>query len=101
MYVYITASKTRVIYVGVTNNLLNRIYQHKEGITPGFTQKYKCNRLVYYECHDSPDKAISREKQIKGMSRTKKIYLIEKTNPLWFDLTEWEEWEEWLRLDND
>ncbi len=96
MYVYITASKTRVIYVGVTNNLLNRIYQHKEGLTKGFTQKYNCDRLVYYECHDSPDEAIDREKQLKGMSRRKKVYLIEKVNPLWFDLTEWEEW---LRLD--
>jgi len=75
-----------VLYVGVTNNLKRRAYEHKEKLIDGFTKKYNVNTLVYYEATDNVNSAIQREKQIKGGSRNKKIQLIESMNPLWEDL---------------
>lgn len=85
--VYIVASLSKVLYVGVTSNLEKRIYQHKEGVMQGFTKKYKIYRLVYYEIHEDINVAISREKQLKGWRREKKIKLIQKNNPSWKDLS--------------
>jgi len=85
--VYIVTNKRNgTLYVGVTSNLIQRVYQHKEGIIPGFTQKYGCKMLVYYEIHSNMECAITREKQIKGGSRKKKLRLIEDMNPNWHDL---------------
>jgi putative endonuclease len=74
------------LYTGVTSNLAERIFQHREGLTPGFTSRYGCNRLVFYERYERMDEAIAREKQIKGGSRARKIALIEAMNPDWKDL---------------
>jgi putative endonuclease len=86
-FVYIMASYRRVLYIGVTNNLERRVYEHKHGLLPGFTSKYRVNRLVYFE--ETPDvrAALEREKQIKGWLRSKKIALIEAANPDWRDLS--------------
>ena len=84
---YITASDSGVIYVGVTNHLANRVMRHKEKLVPGFTQKYNVTKLVWYEHHNSIRAAISREKEIKGWRRSKKVRLIEKMNPTWKDLS--------------
>lgn len=75
-----------VIYVGVTNDLVRRMYEHKRKLVNGFTAKYHINKLVYYEDFEDIKEAIKREKQIKGGSRMKKIELIEKENPLYEDL---------------
>ncbi len=85
-YVYIMASKSRVIYVGVTGNLNQRVLQHKGGEIDGFTKKYKCNRLVYYEVFKYVNNAIARETEIKKWRREKKVALIEAPNPTWEDL---------------
>jgi putative endonuclease len=71
----------------VTNDLQRRHYEHKQKLAPGFTSKYKIQRLVYYEVYDNVRDAIAREKQIKGWLRVKKIALIETTNPTWRDLS--------------
>ena len=81
-----TNKRNGTLYTGVTNNLVRRIHEHKSGIIEGFARKYGCNKLVYYEIHESMDSAISREKQIKAGSRKKKIALIENMNPNWNDL---------------
>ena len=85
-YIYILASNSRVLYTGVTNNIEERVHQHKSKSTPGFTRKYNINHLVYYESFDYIEDAIFREKQIKGWIRKKKIQLIESLNPSWSDL---------------
>jgi putative endonuclease len=86
-YVYImTNPKNNVLYTGITNNLKKRVCEHKEKIIDGFTKKYNINKIVYYEIVKDSYNAISREKQIKGGSRAKKIALIEKMNPSWNDL---------------
>ena len=86
-YVYITANKNNtVIYIGVTNNIERRIYEHKSGEIKGFTQKYNVHKLVYVEMYSNIDDAIKREKQLKGWSRSKKNILIETTNPDWNEL---------------
>lgn len=89
-YIYLNTNKwNSVLYTGVTNNLLNRNYQHKDQNNKiNFTAKYKVNKLVYYEVFNNINDAISREKQIKGGSRRKKIDLIKKFNPKWRDLSE-------------
>lgn len=87
-YVYILASKSKVLYVGVTNNISARMTQHKQKTVPGFTQKYNVDRLVYVEIFQDIRDAIAREKQIKGWLRVKKVELIESLNPGWNDLTE-------------
>ena len=86
-WIYITASRRRVLYTGVTNNLVRRIYEHREHLVPGFSSRYNVDRLVYFESAEEPLTAIAREKQIKGLSRSKKIALIERENPLWQDLS--------------
>ena len=86
-YVYILASrKNGTLYIGVTNNLLKRVYKHKNNLIEGFTQKYGVHNLVYYEVHDNIGKAITREKQMKKWKRQWKIELIETDNPPWKDL---------------
>jgi putative endonuclease len=88
--VYLLASHSRTLYVGVTGNLARRVGQHKQRLVPGFTAKYNVDRLVYYEVHHHPDEAIRREKQIKRWRREKKVALIRKENPYWEDLAaEW------------
>jgi predicted GIY-YIG superfamily endonuclease len=85
--VYIMANKRNgTIYTGVTSDLIKRVYEHKYAGIDGFTQKYSCKNLVYYELIDNMTSAISREKQLKGGSRKRKLALIEKMNPLWEDL---------------
>ena len=85
--VYIMANHKRgTIYVGVTSNLVQRVWQHREGAGGGFTSRYGCKKLVWFELHDAMEVAIMREKQLKGGSRAKKIALIEANNPEWQDL---------------
>jgi putative endonuclease len=81
------SSLSRTLYVGVTNDLMRRVLEHKQKVHKGFTAKYNINMLVYYESTDDISAAIMREKQIKGMSRSKKIALIESMNPKWDDLS--------------
>lgn len=86
-YVYIIASKRNgTLYTGLTSNLSQRIWQHKNEQVDGFSKKYGVKQLVYYEQHDAADSAITREKQIKKWKRAWKLKLIEKNNPLWNDL---------------
>ena len=86
-YVYImTNINNTVLYTGVTNDLLKRVFEHKEKLIEGFTKKYNVTKLVYYEIFDRIQEAIEREKQIKGGSRVKKLALIHKVNPLFNDL---------------
>jgi putative endonuclease len=86
-YVYIMTNKyNTVLYTGIINNLKRRIYEHKEKLVAGFTNKYNITKLVYYEVFDDPENAISREKQIKAGSRQKKIQLIDSMNKEWRDL---------------
>ncbi len=87
-FVYILASKSRVLYTGVTNDLYRRVAEHKTRQVPGFTARYNVNRLVYYEEYSRIQDAIAREKQIKGWLRRKKVALIESQNPEWNDLSE-------------
>jgi putative endonuclease len=89
-YVYILASKSRTLYIGVTNNLEARIRQHRSGAFGGFTSDYNVHRLVYYERFTWVQMAIGREKQLKRWRREKKVFLIERENPTWEDLSaEW------------
>jgi putative endonuclease len=86
-YVYILASKiSGTLYIGVTSNLVKRVYEHKNDLTDGFTKKYKVHNIVYYETTDDVESAIRREKQLKRWKRDWKIELIEKQNPEWRDL---------------
>ncbi len=87
--VYIMASKRNgTLYTGVTSNLIQRAWQHREGLGDGFTRRYDCKLLVWFELADTMESAIVREKQIKGRSRARKLALIEATNPDWRDLFE-------------
>lgn len=86
-YVYILTNKSnKVLYIGVTNNLSRRVYEHKNKLIPGFAMKYNVNKLVYYEVYDNIENAIQREKNIKKWYRKWKIELINKFNPNWEDL---------------
>ncbi len=87
-YVYIMASRSRVLYTGITNNIRRRTREHKERHPDTFTAKHRCTNLVFYEIFRSPTRAIAREKQLKSWTRAKKIALIEETNPNWRDLSE-------------
>jgi len=88
-YVYILASQRNgTLYVGMTNDLERRVYEHKNGIIKGFTEKYKVHKLVYYEYFDYVNDAIIMEKRIKEWQRKWKLNLIEKENPNWRDLSE-------------
>ena len=85
--VYILASQRNgTLYVGVTSNLVQRVWQHKNNLAQGFTRQYGVHALVYFELHATMLDAISREKQLKGGSRVKKVALIEALNPAWGDL---------------
>lgn len=85
--VYIMASKQNgTLYTGVTSNLLGRVWQHRTGELAGFTKRYGCKVLVWYEMHETMEWAIVREKQIKAGSRARKLALIETANPIWRDL---------------
>lgn len=87
--VYIMASRRNgTMYIGVTSDLPRRIWQHREGVTEGFTKRYGCKLLVWYELHSTMESAILREKQMKAGSRKKKLALIEQDNPQWKDLFE-------------
>ncbi len=87
--IYIMANKRNgTIYVGVTSNLPRRVWEHREGVVDGFTKRYGCKLLVWFEAADTMDGAIGREKQIKAGSRAKKLALIEAMNPSWQDLYE-------------
>ena len=83
---YIMASRSRVLYVGVTNDIVRRVDEHRRGLIPGFTRKYHITRLVYFERFTDIRAAIAREKEIKGWVRARKIRLIEERNPTWEDL---------------
>jgi len=88
-WVYILASRKHgTLYVGVTSDLSGRVYEHRAGITPGFTTKYAVHHLVYFETFGTIDEAISREKRLKRWRRDWKINLIERSNPGWVDLYE-------------
>ena len=85
--IYILASQPHgTLYVGVTSNLIQRVWQHKNNLALGFSQKYGVHTLVYFELHATMANAISREKQLKAGSRAKKVALIEDLNPTWSDL---------------
>jgi len=85
--VYIMASQRNgTLYVGVTSDLSRRVYEHRSRAVRGFTQRYNCKRLVWYEMHERMDEAIEREKQIKAGRRAKKLDLIETMNPDWVEL---------------
>jgi len=87
--IYIMASKRNgTLYTGVTSNLPQRVWQHREGVVKGFTDRYACKLLVWFEAAETMDAAIAREKQIKGGSRAKKLALVEAMNPQWQDLFE-------------
>jgi putative endonuclease len=89
-YVYIMTNKSKTLYVGITNNIKKRVYEHKNKLVPGFTKKYNITRLIYFETFADVYSAIAREKTIKGWLRKKKIELITTTNPDWQDLNrEW------------
>ncbi len=85
-YVYIMASMSGTLYIGMTNNLIRRVSEHKEGKVKGFNKRYACNKLVYYEHHKYVYNAIEREKEIKKWRREKKHIIIKTINPHWNDL---------------
>ena len=91
-YVYLTASRIRVLYCGMTNDLQRRVTEHKSGKFPGFSQKYRCHRLVWFERFQYVENAIDRGKQIKNWRREKKLARIQEMNSSWADLSE-----EWSR----
>jgi len=86
-YVYMLSNKYRgTIYIGVTSDLIKRIWQHREKLVEGFTKRYNLTKLVWFECHDSVVSAIESEKKLKNIYRSKKIAIIEANNPSWVDL---------------
>lgn len=88
-YVYFMSNrKGGVIYIGVTSDLIKRIYEHRNGLVEGFTTRYQAKRLVYFECYESVEMAIAYEKKLKHLKRAKKIEIIERMNPNWLDLYE-------------
>ncbi len=91
-YVYILASISKVLYVGVTNDLERRVKEHKSKSNPGFTERYNVNRLVYFEHYTNISDAIIREKEIKRWKRARKVALFIKSNPTWKDLSvDWDD----------
>jgi putative endonuclease len=86
--VYILANRSRSLYTGVTGDLQKRMIEHRQGLIPGFTMRYRIFRLVYFETFADIRDAIAREKEIKGWRREKKIWLVERDNPTWVDLSE-------------
>jgi putative endonuclease len=85
-YFYIVASKSRVLYIGSARDLRHRLFEHKNGLRDGFSKKYRCTRLVYFERFVTMSGAFDREREVKGWRREKKIELIQSTNPTWEDL---------------
>lgn len=85
-WLYILSNRSHILYIGVTNNLRKRIYQHRKEAPSSFTSRYKVTRLVFFERHQYINNAIAREKELKHWTRTQKIALIEKTNPTWEEL---------------
>lgn len=85
-YIYIMSSESGTLYIGFTNSLIRRVAEHKNEILEGFTKKYHCHKLIYYECYSEAYIAIAREKQLKNWSRKKKELLIKTLNPTWKDL---------------
>jgi putative endonuclease len=86
-YVYIMTNRSKTLYIGVTNNIARRVYEHKHMLKAGFTRRYLIDRLVYYEPTSDVEGAIAREKQLKGWVRRRKVTLIESVNPTWRDLS--------------
>ena len=86
-FVYIMTNTSRTLYTGVTNDLVRRIYEHKNKIIPGFTSRYNISELVYFEETSDVQTALAREKEIKGWRRAKKTRLIDSINPKWLDLS--------------
>jgi putative endonuclease len=86
-FTYIVASRSHTLYIGVTGDLRRRIFEHKWKEFDGFSSKYNCDRLVWFESYQNVTAAIAREKQLKGWRREKKIALIQKMNPAWIDLS--------------
>jgi putative endonuclease len=87
-FVYIMTNRAGTLYIGVTNDLIRRVIEHKTGRTPGFTARYRMTQLVYYESTEDIRDAIAREKQLKGWTRRRKVELIDAMNPYWFDLSD-------------
>ena len=87
-YVYILSNYSKMLYIGVTNDLKRRVYEHKKKLVKGYTSKYNLHQLVNYEDTDDIGRAIEREKHLKGWKRYKKVKLIESVNPGWKDLAE-------------
>jgi putative endonuclease len=86
-YIYILASRPGgTLYIGITNNLIKRIYEHKNNLVKGFSSKYGVHKLIYFEEYSDPQQAITREKQLKKWNRSWKSSLIRKVNPTWKDL---------------
>jgi putative endonuclease len=86
-FTYMMASRSRTLYIGMCGDLHKRVFQHKWREHDGFTERYNCDRLVWFETHQDVVRAIEREKQLKGWRREKKIALIERINPAWVDLS--------------
>lgn len=86
-YVYIMSSKSFTLYVGITSNLIRRVYEHKHKLIEGFTSRYNVNRLVWYETTSDVRSAIIREKELKGWTRKRKVDLVTSSNPQWLDLS--------------
>jgi putative endonuclease len=93
--VYIMGSLSGTLYTGVSGNLHKRVFEHKFHLPPGFTDRYAVDRLLYWASFDDVHKAIAREKQLKGWKRAKKVALIERLNPHWFDLAR--DWYPWMK----
>ena len=85
-YVYILSNRSRTLYIGVTNDLARRVWEHKHELVPGFTAKYHVSQLVYFEEAAHPQVAIAREKELKSWRRDKKVKLVSRVNPTWRDL---------------
>jgi putative endonuclease len=86
-YVYLLASdRNGTLYIGVTNDIVRRVFEHKSKVVPGFTKRYAVDELVWFEIYDDPTSAITREKELKKWQREWKVELIEKQNPQWIDL---------------
>ncbi len=88
-HVYIMTNKSGTLYVGMTNDIKKRVYEHKNKLIPGFTKKYNITRLVHYETFEDVYSAIAREKTVKGWLRKKKIQLVSENNPEWKDLSQY------------
>ncbi len=87
-YVYIMSSRSKVLYTGVTNDLERRVWEHKNNVVKGFTERYSVHQLVWYELHETMESAIRKEKMLKNWKRVWKLELIERSNPNWQDLYE-------------